>query len=314
MSARPAIPEPDKKKPRLCDGRGNSVKNMYTLPTGKFLFIWQIKNCAGGNPQAIVNACLDFSLTGVSIKVANCASKYNLRPTPSGYVDDILPPLVTALHNAGLLVHGWQWVEGQSPTNEALRAAERIITLGLDGFEIDAEGAYKGRYTQAAAYMRELRAQCPTGFPVGLCSYRYPTLHPTLPWRQFLDNGVDYHCPQVYWNPTNPPDLGPVPELERSVSELQALKVLPVFPAGRAYIGDGHPNPTPAEITAFMERAKTMGLPGVTFWAMDFLYLHAGGAGRSGAIKDFQWRNGPGWAEALTDWARGMGYDGPGPE
>jgi hypothetical protein len=37
-----------------------------------------------------------------------------------------------------------------------------------------------------------------------------------------------------------------------------------------------------------MTRAKSLGLTGFSFWAMDFLYLHAGGSARADAIQAFQ--------------------------
>lgn len=259
---------------------------MNAPPSAKFLFIWQLRNLAKNDMQAAITACLDMGLSGVSIKVAHNCGMYNLRWTGSAWVDDILPPFVTALHDAGLKVHGWQWVDGNDPTGEALRAVQRIRQLSLDGFEIDAEGTYKGKYLAATIYARELRTQCPT-LPIGLTSYRYPSLHPTLPWLEFL-RYCDYHLPQVYFNPTYPPNYGPVPELIRSVNELRSKKDIPIFPAGRAYIGDGHPNPTPAEMNAFMSKAVELGLPGFTFWNMDSLYLHPGGASRMQAIKDFR--------------------------
>ncbi len=259
-------------------------------PTGKWLFLWQIKNCAGGDPAAITAAALNMGLAGVTIKVAQCGYKYNLRLTPHGYVDDILPPLVTALRNSGLFVNGWHYVTGDDPTSEAIVILDRIQQLRLDGLEVDAEGEYKaaGKAQAARRYMQTVRDVVGANFPIGLTSYRFPRVHPEFPWSAFAPF-LNYHNPQVYWNPPAPPYYGPVPELNKSVEQIRAVKNIPILPAGRAYIGDGHPNPTPAEMNDFMQRAKVLELAGVSFWAFDFLYLHPGGAARAEAIKNFSW-------------------------
>jgi len=264
------------------------------IPQGKFLFLWKIRNCSGGNAAAIAGAALDMGLAGVSIKVAQCGWKYNLRWTGTKYVDDILPPLVTALRNVGLRVYGWHYVTGDDPATEALCILDRIQQLQLDGLDVDAEAEYKapGKANAARIYMQTVRDQVGANFPIGLTSYRYPVLHPEFPWQAFC-RFIDYHLPQVYWNPPSPPGYGSVLELNKSVIQLRAVKDVPIFPAGRAYIGDGHPNPTPAEMTDFMQRCKELDLPGFSFWAFDFLYLHNGGQARAQAIKAFQWPTEP---------------------
>jgi len=258
------------------------------IPQGKFMFLWQLRNVEGGNPIKIADTAVALGLAGVSIKVAQGRGKYNLRWDGKRWIDDILRPAVNALHQVGLRVHGWQWVDGDDPTGEALCILDRIQQMGLDGLEVDAEGTYKGKPKSARIYMSILKDNVPSGFHIGLTSYRYPTLHPEFPWQAFCQY-ADYHMPQIYWNPPYPPNYGPAPELNRSVMELRAVKDLPIIPAGRTYIGDGHPDPTPAEMNEFMQRCKDLELPGFSFWAYDFLYLHANGKARSDAIAAFQW-------------------------
>ena len=66
--------------------------------------------------------------------------------------------------------------------------------------------------------MTRLRASLPT-FPFALSSYRYPTLHPALPWEAFLEK-CDYNMPQVYWMEAhNPSD-----QLVRCLRDLVILR------------------------------------------------------------------------------------------
>ena len=98
--------------------------------------------------------------------------------------------------------------------------------------------------------------------PVILSSYRFPTLHPEFPWSQFR-MFCDQDMPQVYWEEAhNPGD-----QLERCASEFLALSPqLPLFPTGAAW-RDWHDwEPTPAEVTEFMDTARALGLAGCNFW------------------------------------------------
>jgi hypothetical protein len=120
------------------------------------------------------------------------------------------------------------------------------------------------------------------GVPVALSAYRFPNYHPEFPWYEFA-SGCNYHMPQVYWQPPSKVN-GPVVELEQSIQQLNRIKVLPIVPIGRAYIGDGHAKPTADEISQFAKRAKELGVPGMSFWALDFLYTHEGGSSWADAI------------------------------
>lgn len=249
---------------------------------GKSIMIWQLGSLAGGNIEKAVSDLIDMGIKRVSIKVAQNHWKYYKN------TDDILVPFIRLCSGAGIYVFGWQWIDLINPVQEADRAIERIMSLHLDGWEIDAEVSCKGKYAEASKYVRHL-ADSFHDFPLGLCSFRFPSYHPTFPWNEFLDKS-NYHAPQVYWNPPYPSyGHGPMPETTRSYKELMDKKNMPFVPVGRAYIGNGHPFPTAEEETVFMETALNLGSPGVSFWAFDFLYSHSGGAERALAIKNFSW-------------------------
>ena len=283
------------------------------LPIGKIAFIWRLENCAKGNVPAIIAEVKRLGCTVVALKVAN-----GYRPWTG------LETFVAACHAAGLQVYGWHYLYAGvvfdksgnwsntaiTPEQEAAVSAQQVQALGLDGFIIDAEKELKVS-TQANRARRYIQALKPRiTIPTGLSSYRFPTMHREFPWLEFLA-GVDFHCPQVYWNPPAGTSFGPAPELERSCRELTTLAALPIIPIGRAYIGDGHPNPKPQEIADFLAKAGALSLPAAGFWALDFLYLHAGGQERADAIAAFDWGEPPeivSWGWQVTNVLRKLGY------
>ncbi len=284
-------------------------------PTGKGIFVWQIKNARGGDPTKIVTWLKELGMSWVAVKVTDGAGNFNLRPTQIvggkvvRWADDILQPLVSALKAAGIAVWGWGYVYGYDPAGEAAKAIERVRKFDLAGWIIDAEGEYKGKAVAADIYMKGLRG---LGVPVGLCSFRFPKLHPEFPWRNFLA-GCDFHMPQVYWMQAT--NAGA--QLQRSVKELMGIKNLPVVPVGPA-CSEGGWAPTVAQLDEFDRTAKALGCPGVSWWLLD-----TGGLERfpefAEAIKRHAWSGvveepkPVGWAEAIDAWARTMGFQGPPP-
>lgn len=259
------------------------------MPNGKGIFIWQGKNIAKGSIQATVATCVDMRLTWVALKIGDRASPYY-----ASYADMVAA--VDAFHAAGILVWGWHYIYGgimitqtgeavpygASAVQEAQFANGEVLRLELDGYIIDAEKEFK-QYAQkerATSFVNTLDVPV----PVALCSYRFPSLHREFPWNEFLASDVSLHMPQVYWGPGRSAS-----DLNQSIAELTAIKNLPVVPVGRAYIGDGNANPTPAEIKLFMDTAVQKKLTGCSFWALDFLALHVGGTERQQTIKDYDW-------------------------
>lgn len=257
--------------------------------SGKGIFIWQAGNSEGGDVSRIVAACQSMGLQWVAVKCGNGAN-----PAFQSFVD--MAAAVGAFHSAGMGVwlwhyvlcgwyynrttHEYQSVPGSNPEADAAFARDAMRRLGADGLILDAEAEFKNK-SQRDRAKRFVRA-LGVGKPVALSSYRFPTLHPEFPWNEFLA-GCHYHMPQVYWQPPGA-SQGPVIELDRSILELNAKRSLPVAPIGRAYIGDGHPDPKPGEISAFADRARQQGCPAISFWSLDHLYLHKGGQARGEAI------------------------------
>ena len=233
--------------------------------TGKGWFIWQLSRCEGGDPQAIAIKAKDAGCTHVLIKIAERNYAFGF----DQFKRDLVPPVTAALRAQGIQVWGWHYVYGDQPLKEAEVAVTRTRELGLDGYVIDAEIEYKHPTKAAAArqYMTALRKGLPDT-PIALSSFRYPSLHPQLPWPAFLDQ-CDYAMPQVYWERNH----NPAQQLERSVAEFSDPKLVgavrPVIPTGSAY-GVGSWRATASDIEAFLRTAIELKLPAVNLYSWDY--------------------------------------------
>ncbi|MCJ7735107.1 MAG: nuclear transport factor 2 family protein [Anaerolineales bacterium] len=247
------------------------------------MFIWIIRNCHNGSVSEITNKAVNSNYSHVLIKVANGIYSYNYDWEKQ---IDLVPPLVAALKSAGIQAWGWHYLFGDQPVEEAQKAISRIRQLGLDGYVLNAEGHYKGKYNAATTFMNQLTASI-TNIPIGLSSYRYPSYHPQLPWDEFLKK-CDLNMPQVYWMFAHNPGA----QLKQSITEFQNLKYTPpIFPTGAAFTEYGW-TPTISEINEFMQKAKDLKLPGINFWEWSNLHNYLP-AEYYRTIRDFQWDSGP---------------------
>jgi len=244
--------------------------------------------------EHMVDTIKAVGLSTVYLKVADGIWNYNLTPRGENWVDDILPGLCAALKAAGIPVIGWQYVYGEAPEREAERAIERINTLALDAFVIDAEAEYKRAGPSAARkYMKKIKAACPT-LPLALSSYRFPSVHADFPWQaflQFMDASRDVHMPQVYWEGDSRETAGEL-QLEQSVDELLKLKPLPFVPIGPMYDRGGW-KPTLEQFIGFdnvATRLRDDGVgPGYGFWSWDSELRKHDGEGPGNKSKGLGW-------------------------
>lgn len=233
-------------------------------PAGKGIFIWNLDVCAGGNVNTLAAKAKAAGFSWVALKVQD-------GPYPFARNQSRLASAINALRAVGIKAWGWGYLRGANALKQSIAAAEASMTvklmkeLLLEGFLIDVEHEYKRQPKNrdwAATYMTALRAALPK-VPLGLCSYRWPSYHPELPWREFLAY-CDFHAPQVYWQG----GINPAGQLARSVRELTAIKALPIVPAGSAYSEHGW-QPTITELNEFDKEAKRLKLPGVTWWSFE---------------------------------------------
>jgi hypothetical protein len=248
---------------------------------GKGFYTWKIPLCEKGEISALVSATKAAGLTHVLVKIADGINPYNIDPATG--VDYALLA-IQALRSNGIQALGWQYCYGNNPIGEANIAIQRITQLNVDGFVIDAEEEYKapGKKDAARRFMDQLRNSLPD-LPIALSSYRYPSYHPALPWREFLDK-CDFNMPQVYWMQAH--NAGE--QLAQSVRQFQALTPFrPIIPTGAAYREQGW-QPTVEEVLDFLQTAKSLNLSAANFWEWS--------DARSGrlpgiweAISDFSW-------------------------
>jgi hypothetical protein len=226
---------------------------------GKGMMIWQVSRCERGDAGMIATISQKSGFSHVLIKIANGIYAYNLDNT--GKID-LVAPVVQALKAKGIQVWGWHYVYGNIPATEAQIAVKRVKELGLDGYVIDAESEYKepGKEAAAIKFMSVLRQGIPNT-PVALCSFRYPSYHPQLPWKAFLDK-CDYNMPQVYWQGAHNPGS----QLERCVREFRTMTpTRPIIPTGPMYRASPWA-PTPEDTLEFLKTARLLNLSAVNFF------------------------------------------------
>ncbi len=227
------------------------------LPTGNGYFIWLLERAAGGDPVSMAQIAKHAGLSWVAIKIADGPSSFNIKPS-----GDLVGPAVQAFRDQGIAVYGWSYVYGYNPVGEAKMAALRTKQFALDGYIIDAESEYKVRPQAAEPLMQTLRKELP-GFPLGICSFRFPTYHPEFPWKTF--ESCDFNMPQVYWMMAR--NAGQ--QLYRSYQEFQKLSPayakMPFMPIGAAFSEWGWAAQS-AEVADFRTEAKALNVPAYGWW------------------------------------------------
>jgi hypothetical protein len=258
---------------------------------GKGFYIWKIPSCEGGDPQAIAQSAHQAGLTHVFIKIANGIYDYNYDPATRA---DLIEPVANALHAKNIAVWGWHYVFGDLPKDEAKAAIRQVNRLPLDGYIIDAEGEYKGKYTPCRIFMQELRNALPD-FPIALSSYRYPKYHMDFPWTDFL-NYCDLNMPQVYWEQLH----NPADQLDRSILEFQTLitPIRPIIPTGAAYCAGGW-CATQADVLAFLDRSVSRGLDAANFWSWDYCRVKLPQIWET--IANYEWPSAPNPEKSLAE-------------
>lgn len=301
------------------------------MKTGKGAMVWKLRLWQGGDPAKQVAQCRDLGLGWVSLKIVDDSTERWESPVyhPNNQNADLLPATIAALRAANIAVHGWGYTYGRSKdspyTAWGASEAAKTVTLcrkhGITEFDVDAEGEYERTFvnmkSEAAAYMKALRAGLPTG-RFALCSYRYPNLHGNFPWAEFLAD-TQVHMPQVYFLEATAMDAGAY-QLRASYSQLQALKRLPFVPIAPTY---EHTNKTglkwratKVQLLGLFEQAKTLGCEGVGVWALELATDT-----QLDALREFKWDTTPppppppvsmtAYMKALDAWARTAGFNGP---
>ena len=229
------------------------------LPKGKGWFLWQIMETKNGDPQAIARFARDNGFGHILLHVHN------------GWQDEIqvsggadLTPFIQALDELGIECWGWGAVYASNWST----CADMIIKAvdkhpKLTGHVVDAEAGMKNAPSAAKAMMKKVRAAKPD-LAIGLSSYRFPEMHPELPWVEFRAY-CDFDMPQVYWERDFRPEAGEL-QLQSSYNQFLAMTPrLPYVPTGPAYKLDDWKT-TPEQVRRFILKAKELGFAGCNFW------------------------------------------------
>jgi hypothetical protein len=227
---------------------------------GKGFFLFQLPQCEGGDPAAIMDAALAAGLSHVIVKIADGKKAFGI--DASGV--DFPALVVQVLRLAGIAVWGWHSIHGNNPSAEAAIAIARTQALDLDGYVVDVENEYQspGMTSSARQFMTEVRSKLT--IPIALSSYRFPNYHPELPWSTFLEF-CDLHMPQVCWELAHDAGL----QLRESMRQCDALpNARPYVPTGAVYAASGW-SPAAEEIIDFLNTAQSLGLPAVNFYNWD---------------------------------------------
>jgi Putative peptidoglycan binding domain len=170
--------------------------------------------------------------------------------------------LVGEIRSAGTTVCAWTFMYGASPTAEAA-VAVAAVHEGAQCLVIDAGGTGEvpNPYGAAQLFVRTLRFQLGTAFPIGLAGQAEVSQHPTFPYSVFLGpGGCNVVLPLIYWL-----DFG------QSVNAAYAATIgansiygRPILPVGQLYGA-----PTPAELVRFRGLAAAYGAPGLSFFDLD---------------------------------------------
>ena len=241
---------------------------------GKTLFVVNLRNSEGGQLYGkIAEYLLENNFQGVAVKVCH-GNHFNPLHPPTD-MDELVRRLA-----GRVAVYGWHWNEGFDPEGEATIAVDAINRWKLRAYMMDYESPMKSRPDAQVPILSHFRIRKPS-FPLGLCSYRYPVYHPEILWNEILPF-FDFHAPQVYWEELH----NPVEQLDRSYSELIALKDMPFIPVGAAYSDDPEKwKPTELDIRAFDAACQSKGFPGAQY----FSYRGAKSLGLLPVLADLDW-------------------------
>lgn len=212
----------------------------------------------------------EIGVEWVCIKVRDYVNEYN-RTSGTNTLADFL----IACKESGIKVGTWHFIYPYNTKKQAQLISEDIRKFELDHLMIDAEenkyvGAYWKSYpkyrTSAAAKEYLDNLDLSDEVPVGLCTYRYPELHPEFPWDAFLNHSrMNMINPQVYWVGAHNPGY----QLAKSLGQYRKLSQLPFYPIGAAY-SEGGWEPTAKEIAEFVEVCQESfgGIYGFYRWGM----------------------------------------------
>ena len=175
---------------------------------GNGLFAWTLSKIAEThNPVQLASLLSMAKVRWVSWKVSDGIYRWN----QIGGNDKLLIEYMQALEAVGIRSGGWSYCYPEKPGTQAGIMAERVAKfsqhVAFDHLMIDIEKEWKktnlGQAIDTLLYM-----DISKNFPVGFCSYRYPSLHSEINYSRFLKHEtIKFNAPQVYWIDSHNPGV-----------------------------------------------------------------------------------------------------------
>jgi hypothetical protein len=210
------------------------------------MWIWYIDQAERGDIAKIVAKAKRNKIRTLFVKSSDGANWWTQWDT-----------YAAQLKASGIRVCAWQYVYGNYPVVEANLAA-RAAQSGADCIVIDAEVEYENKYSQAATYLKQLRAQIGADFPVGFTSFAYPDFHPLIPYSVFLGpGGAQWNLPQMYFWAFKVQ----IPQVFFHTYTLNQIYQRPIHPLGQTYGGVPY-----AKALEFRRYARRYRAQGYSWW------------------------------------------------
>ena len=256
---------------------------------GKGFYVWNadrvVHRSGAASPEEAAAIARQAGVAHAIVKIADGDDPFPLPGTQqSEEKETITCSLINALRAAEIDVWGWAFAYGPpgDPAAQARVFAARARHFGLSGLVIDAEdfGNRVWSTSEGAAaaciYVQQLRSEMAgvAGLLVGLSSYRYIRYHRGFPFREFMA-GCDVAMPQVYWVARSGGDA--VRNLSECLKdyrdEFPRTLLLPTAAAYGENQGSSDDRwfwtASPEQITRFLDQARALRLPAVTFWSWE---------------------------------------------
>jgi hypothetical protein len=220
------------------------------------------------DPDMLVDVLDQIGVNWISFKISDGEKAYN----QIGGNDKLLLSYIDKLVEAKITVGGWAYCYPAptcKPNLEASLIGERIEKLGLEFVDLDIEAEWK-KPNLGQSIDKLLYIDAGLKFPIGLCSYRFPAMHPQINWARFFKNpSLKYVSPQMYWLGND----NPGEQIEQSLKEYREMTDLPFIPIGSTF---AHANwePTADQLVQFIMSCKGEAFPAWGFYSLDWILAH----------------------------------------
>jgi hypothetical protein len=256
--------------------------NISPTNLGKGDWIWEMPQTEShlgvSDVQSVINYETNLNMKWITVKCGDGANIW------SQFTSD----LITRAHAAGLKIFGWAYVYGNNTNhygtgstqsaniNGEINVALNALSLGADGFIIDAETEYETNPTRradATTYCTAIKANYPNYF-LAHAPFPYISYHSGFPYLEFGTN-CDAVMPQDYWGAIGISPQQMVSDMnsqwitwQNSLTGFNTNAIKPIVPLGQSYAPV-----TGAQITQFLyamqtnsPKATPAGYYGVSFW------------------------------------------------